>query len=150
MTYQRILVVLFFAIIAQSECFAQIRLGKTEVGKASYYSSRFHGRKTSFGEVHKSTELTAAHRTYPFNTMLEVTNINTKQKVVVRVNDRGPYSKSRLIDISKEAARQLGILSAGVASVSVRVVGMEGMTLLGQDEEVDYVSGKIIPSKLED
>lgn len=147
MTYPRILTMLLMAFIWHSKAIAQATLGKTETGKASYYSSRFHGRKTSFGEIHKSTELTAAHRTLPFNTMLEITNTETKEKVIVRVNDRGPYSKSRLVDISKEAARLLGIIAKGVANVSVRVVGMEGMVLLGKNESIDHATGKIISAR---
>jgi rare lipoprotein A len=150
MTYQRILIIAVLAILSRFDSLAQAQLGKKEVGKASYYSSRFHGRKTSLGEIHKSTDLTAAHRTLPFNTMLEVTNVETQQKVIVRVNDRGPYSKSRLIDVSKEAARQLGLISLGVASVSIRVVGMEGMVLLDEGEDVDSASGKIISLKSDD
>jgi rare lipoprotein A len=147
MTYTRILILFIVAFALHTEAQAQVSLGMTETGKASYYSGRFHGRKTSFGEVHKSTELTAAHRTYPFNTMLEVTNTATQEKVIVRVNDRGPYSKTRLVDISKEAARLIGILAKGVANVSVRVVGMEGMVLLGENEEIDHRTGKIISMK---
>jgi len=148
MTYHRILILFILAFAWQQDLFAQASLGKTETGSASFYSSRFHGRKTSFGEIHKSTELSAAHRTYPHNTMLEITNLANSEKVIVRVNDRGPYSKNRLIDISKEAARVLGILAKGVAQVSVRVVGMEGMVLLDKDEEIDPKSGKIISMRI--
>lgn len=144
MTYHRILILVFFAFTWHTDLFAQVSLGKTETGRASYYSTRFHGKKTSCGEVHKSTELSAAHRSYPYNTMLEITNLNNNEKVIVRVNDRGPYSKNRLVDLSKEAARVLGILAKGVAQVSVRVVGMEGMVLLEKDEDIDPNSGKII------
>lgn len=147
MIYHRILIFFIAVLLSQTNAVAQVILGKTETGKASYYSSRFHGRKTSFGEIHKSNDLTAAHRTYPFNTMLEITNPETQEKVIVRVNDRGPYSKSRLVDISKEAARSIGIISKGVASVTVRVVGMEGMVLLGKDEEIDTSTGKIISDR---
>jgi len=150
MACYRILIFCITALLWQSNAKAQAILGKTEVGKASFYSSRFNGRKTSFGDVHKSTDLTAAHRTYPFNTMLEITNPDNQEKVIVRVNDRGPYSKSRLVDISKEAARLLGIVAKGVAHVSVRVVGMEGMVLLGKDEQVDITTGKIISLKNQD
>jgi rare lipoprotein A len=143
MTYRRILILFTLAFMWRLEAKAQAVLGKTETGKVSYYSSRFDGRKTSFGEVHKSTDLTAAHRSYPFNTMLEVTNPETNEKVIVRVNDRGPYSKTRVIDVSKEAAKLLGILAKGVATLSVRVVGIEGMVLLEADEEIDAQSGKI-------
>ena len=147
MTCNRILIFFIVALLWQSKAIAQATLGRTEVGKASFYSSRFNGRKTSFGDIHKSSDLTAAHRTYPFNTMLELTNPATQEKVIVRVNDRGPYSKSRLVDISKEAARLLGIVAKGVALVSVRVVGMEGMVLLGKDEEIDVATGKIVSLK---
>ena len=149
MAFNRILIFFIMVLLWESKATAQAILGKTEAGKASYYSSRFDGRKTSFGEVHKSSELTAAHRKYPFNTMLEITNPENQEKVIVRVNDRGPYSKSRLVDISKEAARLLGIVAKGVAHVTVRVVGMEGMVLLGKDEDVDLTTGKIISMKRE-
>lgn len=150
MSYHRILIIILLAFAWQPDAFSQVSLGKTEKGRASYYSTRFHGKKTSFGEVHKSTELSAAHRTYPFNTMLEVTNLDNDKKVIVRVNDRGPYSKHRLVDISKEAAKQLEIVSQGIANVSVRVVGMEGMVLLDQNEEIDPKSGKIISMNKKD
>ncbi|MHA4742449.1 septal ring lytic transglycosylase RlpA family protein [Dyadobacter sp. MSC1_007] len=144
MTYRRILILTMLAFAALPEVFAQVKLGKTETGNASYYASRFHGRKTSFGEIHKSTELLAAHRSYPLNTMLEVTNLENDEKVIVRVNDRGPFARNRVIDLSKEAARLLGIIAKGVANVSVRVVGMEGMVLLSPSEEIDPKSGKVI------
>jgi rare lipoprotein A len=144
MTYHRILILIMLAFAAQPDTFAQVKLGKTETGNASYYATRFHGKKTSFGEVHKSTELIAAHRSYPLNTMLEVTNLENDEKVIVRVNDRGPFSKNRVVDLSKEAARLLGIVAKGVANVSIRVVGMEGMVLLASSEEIDQKSGKVI------
>jgi rare lipoprotein A len=147
MTYHRILILMLLAFALMPDAFAQLSLGKTETGRASYYSSRFHGRKTSFGEVHKSSELSAAHRSYPHNTMLEVTNLDNDKKVIVRVNDRGPYSHNRLVDISKEAAKMIGILAKGVCNVSIRVVGMEGMVLLDKDEEIDPKSGKIMSFK---
>jgi rare lipoprotein A len=144
MTYRRILILTMLALAALPEAYAQVKLGKMETGNASYYSARFHGRKTSFGEIHKSSELLAAHRSYPLNTMLEVTNLENDEKVIVRVNDRGPFSRHRVIDLSKEAARLLGILAKGVANVSIRVVGMEGMVLLSPNEEIDPKSGKVI------
>jgi rare lipoprotein A len=144
MTYRRILILILLAFASGPVAFAQVKLGKTETGNASYYASRFNGKKTSFGEVHKSTELLAAHRSYPLNTMLEVTNLDNDEKVIVRVNDRGPFSKNRIIDLSKEAARLLGIMAKGVANVTIRVVGMEGMILLDPNEEIDPKSGKVI------
>jgi len=150
MTYHRILILIFLTLAALPDAEAQISLGKTEVGRASFYSSRFHGRKTSSGEIHNSTELSAAHRTLPINTMLEITNLATNQRVIVRVNDRGPFSKNRMVDVSKEAARLIGIISNGVASVSMRIVGMEGMVMLDSNEEVDHKAGKIISMRTKD
>lgn len=135
-----------FALFNCDTVKAQLVLGEIQKGKASYYASHFHGRKTAFGEIFQSTELSAAHRTYPLNTMLEVTNLATNESVVVRVNDRGPYSKSRLLDLSNEAAKLLGIVSKGVANVAIRVVGMEGMVFLGRTEVADPQTGKIVPN----
>jgi len=144
MTYPRIVIIIMLAFIAGLDAVAQVKLGKTESGNASYYAPRFNGKRTSFGEIHKSTELLAAHRSYPLNTMLEITNLDNDEKVIVRVNDRGPFSKHRVVDLSKEAARLLGILAKGVANVTVRVVGMEGMVLLESNEEIDPKSGKVV------
>ena len=108
MTYRRILILTMLAFVALlPEAIAQVKLGKTETGAASYYAARFHGRKTSFGEVHKSSELLAAHRSYPLNTMLEVTNLENDEKVIVRVNDRGPFSRHRVIDLVLQFAHHI-------------------------------------------
>src|SRR5436309_5842983 len=82
-------------------------------GMASYYSGEFQGRKTSSGEVYDMHELTAAHRTLPFNTKVRVTNVENRKSVVVRVNDRGPFKNDRVIDVSLEAAKQLGLIENG-------------------------------------
>jgi len=95
-------------------------------GKASFYSKRFEGKKTAFGEVFTNSEFTAAHRTLPHNTLLELTNPKNGNNVVVRVNDRGPWVKHHMIDISQAAAKELGIIQHGVAVVEARVVGSEG------------------------
>ncbi|GAA4445733.1 hypothetical protein GCM10023091_37700 [Ravibacter arvi] len=95
-------------------------------GKASYYSRRFEGKKTAFGEVFRNRLFTAAHRTFPHNTLLEVVNLKNGRNVVVRVNDRGPWKKSHLIDVSEAAAKELGMIRSGVGDVQVRVVGAEG------------------------
>lgn len=123
---------LLFALLlfAGSEVKAQYILGKSEIGLASFYASRFHGKRTSFGERFNNKEFTAAHRSLPHDTMVEVTNPNNNKKVIVRINDRGPYGHRRLIDLSKAAAKHLGILGHGVAEVSLRVIGIEGMVLL--------------------
>lgn len=88
-------------------------------GRASYYGGRFHGRTTANGEAFDKNALTAAHRTLPFGSKVRVTNLKNKQSVVVRINDRGPYAKGRIIDLSEQAARKIGMLNAGVVRVKL-------------------------------
>ena len=88
-------------------------------GKASFYAKKFSGRKTASGERLHHDSLTCAHRTYPFGTQLKVTNPANGNTVIVRVTDRGPYVKGRIIDLSVRAARELGIISQGIAPVIV-------------------------------
>lgn len=90
-------------------------------GKASYYSKRINGHKTSSGERLNNDSLVCAHRTHPFGTKLLVKNPANGKEIIVRVIDRGPFVKGRIIDLSYEAARQLGMLSAGIAMVEVSV-----------------------------
>ncbi len=96
--------------------------GQVEKGKASYYADKFKGRHTSSGEPYSPDSLTCAHRTYPFGTHLLVSWPAHGSSVIVRVNDRGPFGKGRVVDLSKAAAQQLGMLLAGVAEVEVQVV----------------------------
>ena len=92
---------------------------QTQTGKASFYAMKFSGRKTASGERLHHDSLTCAHRTYPFGTRLKVTNPSNGRSVIVRVTDRGPYVKGRIIDLSVRAARELGIISQGIAPVVV-------------------------------
>lgn len=98
--------------------------GYEEEGLASWYGDDFAGRPTSSGEPFDPDLLTAAHRTIPIPSWVEVTSLETGRRVVVRVNDRGPFAdpERRIIDLSEEAARRLGILEAGVARVRLRVL----------------------------
>ena len=91
-------------------------------GKASYYGKEFNGRRTASGERLHPDSLTCAHRTYPFGTMLRVMNPANGRNVVVRVTDRGPFVRSRIIDLSWRAAKELGIIAKGVAMVIVTKV----------------------------
>ena len=91
-------------------------------GVASWYGEEFAGRTTANGEIFDPARLTAAHRTMPFGTILDITNPKTSQKVRVRVNDRGPYVGNRVIDLSYEAARQIGLVEPGIGEVEIRVV----------------------------
>ncbi|WP_288757215.1 septal ring lytic transglycosylase RlpA family protein [uncultured Brevundimonas sp.] len=94
-----------------------------EVGMASWYGSAHDGRPTSTGERFDMTALTAAHKTLPLPGLVEVTNLETGQRVVVRINDRGPFAEGRIIDLSREAADELGLLAKGVGRVRVRYLG---------------------------
>lgn len=89
------------------------------VGKASYYANRFHGQTTANGETFDMKEFTAAHRSLPFGTIVRVTNLNNGKMVFVKINDRGPYIKNRIIDLSKAAAKQLDLVDSGVGRVKI-------------------------------
>ncbi|WP_017257033.1 septal ring lytic transglycosylase RlpA family protein [Pedobacter arcticus] len=92
----------------------------TQKGKASYYADKFNGRKTASGERFRNSKLTAAHKTLPFGTKVKVTNLRTGESVKVRINDRGPFVAGRIIDLSKKAARRIGIKDEGVGNVEIR------------------------------
>ena len=94
-------------------------LAQPESGKASFYSKSSSGRKTASGERLHHDSLTCAHRTYPFGTLLQVTNPANGKQVIVKVTDRGPYVRGRIIDLSVRAAQELGIIAQGIAPVIV-------------------------------
>lgn len=94
---------------------------QTQRGKASFYSKRATGARTASGERLHHDSLTCAHRYYPFGTMLKVTNLANDSEVIVKVTDRGPFTRGRIIDLSWRAAKELGILAQGVAMVKVEV-----------------------------
>src|SRR5262249_27306264 len=94
-----------------------------EVGTASWYGEAFHGRPTADGEVFTMNAITGAHTTLPLPCLVEVTNLDNGRRMIVRVNDRGPFIGDRIIDLSREAAHQLGFERQGLAQVRVRYVG---------------------------
>jgi rare lipoprotein A len=94
----------------------------TVEGIASYYSYGFDKKKTASGEIFDKDGLTAAHREFPFGTILRVTNLSNGEQVVVTVNDRGPFNMSRIIDLSEGAARKIGMLQDGTAKVRIEVL----------------------------
>ncbi|MCX7552521.1 septal ring lytic transglycosylase RlpA family protein [Marinicella sp. S1101] len=96
--------------------------GYTETGQASWYGKKFHGRQTSNQEVFDMYKLTAAHKTLPLPSYVEVTNLKNDKKVIVRVNDRGPFIGDRIIDLSYAAAKALDFINDGIADVHIRVV----------------------------
>ncbi|MDQ3052189.1 MAG: septal ring lytic transglycosylase RlpA family protein [Bacteroidota bacterium] len=97
-------------------------------GKASYYAKKFQGRRTANGEAFNNYDYTAAHRTLPFNTYLNIVNRDNSYNVIVRVNDRGPYAKNRVIDLSEAAARRIGGYHHGLVHVRLEVLNLLQLT----------------------
>ena len=97
---------------------SQIISAQTE-GGASYYANKFHGRRTSSGAIYHKDSLTCAHRTLPFGTRLRVRNIRNGKEVVVKVTDRGPFCKGRIVDLSLAAAKEIDMIRSGVVRVEV-------------------------------
>lgn len=92
----------------------------TRRGYASFYSDYYEGRKTANGEIFRHSKETAAHKTLPFGTRVEVTNLKNNKTVVVKINDRGPYVRGRIIDLTKTAAKEIDMIGDGVAKVKIR------------------------------
>lgn len=113
--YSRGLIVLLCTLMFLTSCSRKI----TENGKASYYADKFEGHRTASGSIFHQNSLTAAHRTLPFGTKVKVTNIANGRSIKVRITDRGPSADGRVIDLSKKAAKKIGMLSTGVAVVEV-------------------------------
>jgi rare lipoprotein A len=110
----------------------RLRKPLTQQGKASYYGREFEGRRTANGEFFRNADFTAAHRKLPFNTLVRVTNLKNHLSITVRVNDRGPFVKGRIIDLSEASARRIGSYMHGLTNVRV-----EELTLLKITDEID-------------
>ncbi len=100
---------------------SQLHLVRTEIGEASWYGPGFHGKKTASGEFFDQKEMTAAHPSLPMGTEVKVTNLDNGEKTKVKINDRGPYAKDRIIDLSHAAAKKLDMENAGTAEVKIEV-----------------------------
>jgi len=98
-------------------------------GVASWYGDKFHGKRTANGEIYNMYKLTAAHKTLPFNTILEVKNLQNQKSVLVRINDRGPFVKNRIIDLSYKSAQILGIDVTGTELVQLRIMKQTHLAL---------------------
>jgi rare lipoprotein A len=111
--------------------------GFSQKGIASWYGSKFHGQRTSSGEIYNMYAMTAAHKTLRIPTYVEVTNNSNGRKAIVKVNDRGPFHEGRIIDLSYAAATKLGVAATGTAPVTIRVVtpGSESASPLNEDVE---------------
>ena len=97
-------------------------LGKKVWGIASWYGRRFHGKKTAYGEIYNRFELTAASLKYPYNTLLIVTNPQNKRRVIIRINDKGPYKKGRILDLSEGSAYILGMKKEGIKRLIIQTI----------------------------
>jgi rare lipoprotein A len=108
---------LFFALIfSMQSCSPKV----AEKGKASFYADFFQGRKTANGETFRQKKKTAAHKTLPFGTKVKVKNLKNGKTVIVKINDRGPFVEGRIIDLSRKAAKKLGMLNDGVVQVEIK------------------------------
>ena len=105
----------------------KVTVGKEFTGVVSWYGDAFHGKQTANGEIFNMYNLTAAHTTLPMNTILLVRNLENNKTVVVRINDRGPFVKNRILDLSKEAGKKLGIIKKGTAKAEIIVIGYNGV-----------------------
>lgn len=101
---------------------APVELSDIGIMTASWYGPRFHGKTTANGEVYNQAALTAAHKSLPFGTLLQITNLRNGKSTIVRINDRGPYVEGRDLDLSKGTAKSLGILHKGVVRVKVQQI----------------------------
>ncbi len=110
---------LIFSVISWLTVFMQHGPMK---GEASYYADKFEGLPTASGELYRADALTAAHRSLPFGTRVKVTNLTNERTVIVRINDRGPHVKKRIIDLSRSAAETLNFIDQGVTRVSLEVL----------------------------
>jgi len=102
-----------------------VRVGDSFIGRASWYGPDFHGKSTSNGEAYDMYAMTAAHKTLPMNTVVRVTNSDNGAQAVVRINDRGPFVESRIIDLSYAAGEKIGLNRTGTAPVTLEVLGFE-------------------------
>ena len=103
-----------------------VHVGQVMKGVSSWYGPNFHGKYTSNGEVYNMHARTAAHKTWPMDTMVKVTNLQNGRSTIVRINDRGPFVRGRIIDCSYTAGKEIGLDRMGIAKVSIQVVGFAG------------------------
>ncbi len=117
-----LIIKLVLSLLISLSTLACAKVNNAQIGKGSWYGKKFQGQKTASGERYNMYAYTAAHKTLPFNTMVEVTNLTNNRKVIVRINDRGPYAKGRIIDLSYIAAKKLGYVNKGVVKLKVKVI----------------------------
>ena len=116
-----------------------VSVGDEFNGRASWYGPDFHGKQTSSGETYDMHDMTAAHKTLPMNTIVQVTSRETGKSIIVRINDRGPFVDNRIIDLSNEAASRINMVGRGTALVSLKILGFEksGAKIIPNQKELD-------------
>lgn len=124
MSFKRSILLLLFITLMSPACVRRVPppKGKVYIGYASWYGPGFHGRRTASGEIFNMYDYTAAHRSLPFGTRVRVTNLKNGKSVVVRINDRGPAKKDRIIDLSYQAAKKIDMIRDGIVKVRVEVI----------------------------
>ena len=110
-------------------------------GKASWYGRKFHGKKTANGEIYNMYAMTAAHKTLPFDTYVRVRNLKNNSNVEVRINDRGPFARGRIIDLSYTAAKKVGVVGPGTATVEIVALGSIAQSKTPDSTDRSYVQG---------
>ena len=133
MKYLLLVLTLFLGITIAGQTF-------TQTGKASFYASKFEGRMTASGEIFSNEKMTAAHKELAFGTKVKVTNLENQKSVVVTINDRGPFIKGRIIDLSQKAAKKLNFFKKGTIRVKIEIIN-EGLS--------KYLLSPLQPLKLE-
>ncbi len=113
-------------LLIGTEASAASPAGKAQAGMASYYHDRFNGRRTASGARYNKGDLSAAHKTLPLGTRVRVTDSHSGRSVVVRINDRGPYARGRVIDLSRAAASEIGLVGKGVGRVTLEILKVSG------------------------
>jgi len=123
-TLSPILLAMLLATLAAPSFAAQP--GQVLTGIASYYHDSLQGNKTASGQIYDKRKMSAAHKTLPLGTRVRVTDKRTGKSIVVRINDRGPFVKGRIIDLSRKAAQELGIIQRGISPVKVEILSLPG------------------------
>jgi rare lipoprotein A len=121
--------------------------GFSQRGMASWYGRKFHGRKTANGEIYNMYAMTAAHKTLPFGTYITVHNIKNNRKIDVRINDRGPFARGRILDLSYTGAKKLGIVGPGTAKVEIVALGTIAQPKLPGSTGRSYIPGNYYQGK---
>lgn len=135
---RKIFILLITTIISVTATFAEQLFKSNAV--ASFYAEKFHGRRTSSGEIFNMNDLTAAHKTLPFGTKVKVTNLENGKSVVVRINDRGPFVAGREIDLSKAAATQIDMIKQGTANVSLSIIAAPNGSVIPKETTTKQVT----------